>query len=815
MRSIHLPAAGPGGALSRGLHSAWMVILALSPLAYFGATLIEGRLPHDPKFTSVGLDNAIAAARSFAQGLGMDTRDWVAGSSITARNTTAAIFRYARVPAAGMFPKALERIAAPATVDVLLSGGTPRRWIRVNVTPAGRVIGFVTSPPERKGDPPAEATARGIAYDFLVHFLGSDSPFRLEDPKIRYADKQGWERDFYWSAEIPGLPRVKARFHVDLVGTQVISLTPSLQLDPAFQKQLQPSGTWSTILGWTMGIYYFGFGLYTIYRYVRRSIEREVSHRRTLLVGLALLATGLIATGMNGNDASVSIGNDPATGIKAILVLSLGLGVVGLVFGVAYAAGEGDLREAYPGKLCSVDAFLSGKWLSANCARSILAGGAFAGWLLLIQNALLLVAPGGPVGDAAELAANALHKSPVADGIGDVLSNVLIMTAFGLMLPLTVLHSRIRDQRLLWALLVPTSALVAVAAAPAGHSWQQKLILEAAYPAAALAPFFFGDLLAAVSSLTALAFGGTLLRKSEFSDQWHTVAYHQVLPAGIVFLLVEMWFAWRGRIYSEAQVRPLYAKHLAERLALTAEMGAARLAQVRLLPDAPPRITGLSIAGSCTPAREVGGDFFDYFVLDDHRLGIFVAEGGSRELASAMAIALAKGFLLYTVRLDLTPVEILRRLRATLAAVLRGENAPMAVVYAVVDGRNRTLRYARAGTSPRVVVNGNALAEEIVSDGAGNLAIEIRHGAATLAPHDALFIYTDGWAGQIAERTRRVPDEFLRKLAREHPGVAAEELHKAALDAAVKRRREAPSDDVTAVVVRLEEMAAAAAEGIA
>ena len=61
--------------------------------------------------------------------------------------------------------------------------------------------------------------------------------------------------------------------------------------------------------------------------------------------------------------------------------------------------------------------------------------------------------------------------------------------------------------------------------------------------------------------------------------------------------------------------------------------------------------------------------------------GVFLAEGGNRELGSAMAIALAKGFLMYTARLDLPPVEILRRLRATMGSVLLGENAADRINY--------------------------------------------------------------------------------------------------------------------------------------
>jgi hypothetical protein len=104
------------------------------------------------------------------------------------------------------------------------------------------------------------------------------------------------------------------------------------------------------------------------------------------------------------------------------------------------------------------------------------------------------------------------------------------------------------------------------------------------------------------------------------------------------------------------------------------------------------------------------------------------------------------------------------------------------------------------------------MAEEIVADRVDG--IEIRHGAATLADNDALFFYTDGWAGQIVERTRRGPHEFLRNLSRQFPEVDADALHKAALEAAIERRQGSPPDDVTAVVVRMDARLETAVEAV-
>ena len=123
-------------------------------------------------------------------------------------------------------------------------------------------------------------------------------------------------------------------------------------------------------------------GIYAIYRYVRRSLEKEVSHWRTLLVTVIFAIAGAALFALSGEELRASPG-EPATRGQSVHPVwahyYIGFAVVGLYFGVAYGAGEGDLREPYPGKLASLDALLAGKPFSANFARSMLAGGAFAG----------------------------------------------------------------------------------------------------------------------------------------------------------------------------------------------------------------------------------------------------------------------------------------------------------------------------------------------------------------------------------------------------------------------------------------------------
>jgi hypothetical protein len=506
-------------------------------------------------------------------------------------------------------------------------------------------------------------------------------------------------------------------------------------------------------------------------------------------------------------------GGDPDLGKDRILALGammVGMCLMGAFFGIAYGAGEGGLRERYAGKITSLDALFSGKLFSANVARSILVGGGIAGWLLLLQNGILLIFQANRSGADQDILSSAFLRFPLLVLVCDRAGDAVVQTTFGLLLPIVFLRPRTSGWKF-YTLLALLAILPSAVMAGGEPSLVTFLSVQLGVIAAIYLSFFSGDLLAAICCVFALRFVGALIQRSAVSVNWEHIFLWNVAPAGILFLLAEVWFAWQGRTYDEDEVRPRYARFLAEHISMEAEIGAARLAQLRLLPGAPPRIDGLSIAGSCVPARQVGVDFFDFYELAGDRLGVFVAEGGSRELGSAMTIALAKGYLLYAAGLDLTPSEILRRLSEALGAAFHTDTS-MSVMYAVVDARARTVRFARTGTSPRLLINGNPAAEELAGSQAGAKAI--RHGFATLGLHDILFFYTDGLATQIAERKRQWTDRFVRKLLKSRADWTAAALHQAIVKAAV-RGQQHPPDDVTSVVVRMEQPAERAIEVVA
>ncbi len=84
----------------------------------------------------------------------------------------------------------------------------------------------------------------------------------------------------------------------------------------------------------------------------------------------------------------------------------------------------------------------------------------------------------------------------------------------------------------------------------------------------------------------------------------------------------------------------------AEKKRLEEELRIAHEIQMSLLPQAPASIPGLSVTALCVPAREVGGDYYDFLPLDDHRLGVLIADVSGKGTSAALYMAELKGLML-------------------------------------------------------------------------------------------------------------------------------------------------------------------------
>jgi sigma-B regulation protein RsbU (phosphoserine phosphatase) len=239
---------------------------------------------------------------------------------------------------------------------------------------------------------------------------------------------------------------------------------------------------------------------------------------------------------------------------------------------------------------------------------------------------------------------------------------------------------------------------------------------------------------------------------------------------------------------------------------LRRELELSRRIQNEMLPHGPLRFGSAEIRGVSIPAREVGGDFFNYFVLPDGRLALLVGDVSGKGVSAALLMANVQATL--RARVPLEPDL------AQLADALDREfdrNTPPSVYLTlflgILEADGRELRYVNAGHHPQFLLRAGGGIEALSSTGLP-IALYSGHGyrelRAALEPGDMLFFYTDGLvetengAGAMFEVDR------LRAIL--------EAEHRADIDTVLTRVENAvrtfrgnaePFDDATLMVMKL------------
>ena len=142
---------------------------------------------------------------------------------------------------------------------------------------------------------------------------------------------------------------------------------------------------------------------------------------------------------------------------------------------------------------------------------------------------------------------------------------------------------------------------------------------------------------------------------------------------------------WRLRV-SQAQ----------ERERIEQELRVARQIQRSLLPEATPELYGWQLAAYYKPAREVGGDFYDFLELEDGRLGLVVGDATGKGMPAALVMATTRGMLRAVAQSLDSPGEVLARVNDALCPDIPSEMF-VTCFYAILDPKSATLSYANAG----------------------------------------------------------------------------------------------------------------------
>ncbi len=211
-------------------------------------------------------------------------------------------------------------------------------------------------------------------------------------------------------------------------------------------------------------------------------------------------------------------------------------------------------------------------------------------------------------------------------------------------------------------------------------------------------------------------------------------------------------------------------RETARRERLESELRIASSLQESLLPAEAPAVEGLELRGWSQPAREVGGDFFDYLSMREGRVGLVIGDAADKGMGAAL-LATECWSMLNTLAEDiLGPDELLTRLNNTFHR-RGGKNGRFVTLFLmVIDCRSGAAAYALAGHNPPLLLKGGDGGRQQELTCRTGLPLGVRPGARyarhelRLEPGDTVLLYSDGVTDARDPEGRCYGESRLRAL---------------------------------------------------
>ena len=206
-----------------------------------------------------------------------------------------------------------------------------------------------------------------------------------------------------------------------------------------------------------------------------------------------------------------------------------------------------------------------------------------------------------------------------------------------------------------------------------------------------------------------------------------------------------------------------------ERERVEQELLLARSIQQASLPKEVPTLEGWEISPHYQPAREVGGDFYDFFELEDGQLGLVVGDATGKGMPAALVMATTCGMLRAVAQSSSSPGEVLRRVNDALSVRIP-PNMFVTCFYALMDPKTGILSYANAGHDLPYLRRGNH-AEQLRARGMplGLMSgVSYEEGRNLLREGDGILFYSDGLVEAHNPHREMFGSPRLHRLITEH-----------------------------------------------
>jgi len=266
-----------------------------------------------------------------------------------------------------------------------------------------------------------------------------------------------------------------------------------------------------------------------------------------------------------------------------------------------------------------------------------------------------------------------------------------------------------------------------------------------------------------------------------------------------------------GREAGVTVYNALHYEDLIEKERLEEEMKMGRHIQVTLLPQVDPKVEGLAVCGLMQPAKEIGGDYYDFITLPSKdEFAVVIGDVSGKGVAAGLVMSMTKATVYAFSQEGVSPKQILLRTNHVLYHHISGEKF-MTLLYMLWQHQTRTLTYSSAGHEHILCYRHSTQEIEIIQSGGFMLGMlpdietYLDERAIKLEPSDKIVLYTDGVTEAQSQSGDRYGLHRLREALQKYARKPAGELAQAVKDDVYEFMGKCPQyDDITLVVLEAQ-----------
>lgn len=629
------------------------------------------------------------------------------------------------------------------------------------------------------------------------------------------------DHTFAWHTIQPVAGEARLRIDATIIGDQLKSWSRTIEFPKEFSDRYDARYNAYNLSAVSQIIIALIFWVIALFVFAFRFRSDEVSIRNGLIVASTMLGA-LVLYWTDSFHFILEFGPESDSEIGNIIkYVNIGIQVFFTSFGLffVWTAGESVGRDLWPSKLKVVDGLMARRLFFPSLGRSILRGFSFGMCLLGVWYVIAFITLGSEsvwsLISVYELQfLSALSPQfiffPIAP-VFNAITTALYVVAYAVLF--SVGFFKRLTKKTFIAILVSC------------------LIFSSSYLGIAfLLPSWIGLAIGVISGLLTYWF----FFKYDVMTVFFGIFISSLLPglllylsqpdasyvtASVVgFVLLAGLFAYgiisrlHGIPLNEMAVEPAYVRNISERQRMRLELDVARQAQLQMLPQSIPVRHGLDIAAFSEPAKEVGGDYFDFFEVNERNLGFAVGDVSGKGISAALYMTMLKGSLQSMAINQSSPKSLLSHINRTFFRSA-DKTTYVTLLYGVIDLDNQMLTFARAGHNPILIYRPQEQVLFFLKPAGLGIGLEkgdifervLAEESFSLQQGDTIVIYTDGLTEARNLKDEEFGEDRLTELIKSHPIHSAEELLQRIKNGYYDfTGRAEPHDDLTCMIIRIQ-----------